>query len=212
MTESELQALGDQLSCPEGAMGIEVAKSMHETNISMTNSTLDWLDLQAEQTVLELGYGSAAHVPHLLSRAPQLHYQGLEVSKTMWQEAQKEASAQAAFQLYNGTQLPFKEGVFDRIFTVNTIYFWEKPYQLLQELARTLKADGCCILTYAEKAFMQTLPFVREQFRLVDQTTLLPMLEGTGLQAIAFNTQTEQVQSKTGELLERTFTMVKLKK
>ncbi len=70
-------------------------------------------------------------VPNL-KQAKNIRFFGLEISKTMQQEAEsinKNLLNQAhiEFQLYDGKTISFQDNSFDRIMTVNTVYFWENP-------------------------------------------------------------------------------------
>ncbi len=46
------------------------------------------------------------------------------------------------FDLYNGTSIPSEEEVFAKIFTVNTIYFWQNPVKLFEEMCSILTSKG----------------------------------------------------------------------
>jgi SAM-dependent methyltransferase len=60
--------------------------------------------------------------------------------------------------LYEGKKLPFEDETFDKIFTVNTVYFWENPVEFLNEIYRVLKDDGTFVLTFGQRDFMEKLP------------------------------------------------------
>lgn len=51
-------------------------------------------------------------------------------------------STSVRFELYDGSVFPFGDEGFDRLFTVNTIYFWEDPAHTLSEVHRVLKPGG----------------------------------------------------------------------
>ncbi|MEO0341279.1 MAG: class I SAM-dependent methyltransferase, partial [Bacteroidota bacterium] len=75
---------------------------------------------------------------------------------------------------------------------------------------RTLKHTGICVLTYADKEFMKTLPFIGSKFSLFGKTEIEDLVGNTELKIIEFRDKTEQVKSKTGESVQRKYTMVKL--
>ncbi|NDV16799.1 methyltransferase domain-containing protein [Muricauda sp. TY007] len=211
--ESEIRELESQLSLPSGQMGIEVGKKMNETNIGMTLNSIDFLELKEESSVLELGHGNCGHLEKLLGLAEGVRYFGLEISETMRNEAEKNNSnRQAEFKLYDGKNLPFANNFFDRIMSVNTIYFWQNPEKLMQEIERTLEYNGICVLTYADKEFMKDLPLVGEKFKLFDKKDVEKLVSMSNLKIIAFRDKTEFVKSKTGEQVERKYTMAKIKK
>jgi SAM-dependent methyltransferase len=211
LTESELRELERQLAYPSGKTGIQLAHQMNASNWNMTLTTLHLLGVEKGNTVLELGHGNCGHLEKLLELAEGIDYVGLEVSETMWEEACKlHKDKPAHFQLYNGTELPFTNAFFDRIFSVNTIYFWSKPEMLLQEIERTLKPGGSCVLTYANKIFMKQLDFVGSAFRLFDIADVESLIAPLKLAIVEVREKEEQVMSKSGVEVIRPYTLIKL--
>lgn len=211
MTEAEIRELEQQLACPSGPKGLEVGNTMHESNIAMTLNTIDFLEIEDNNAVLELGHGNCGHLEKIMGSANGVSYYGLEISETMWQAAQDNSfKEQATFKLYDGVNIPFNANCFDRIMSVNTIYFWSEPEKLLNEIARTLKQDGCFVLTYAEKDFMKTLPAVGQKFNLYDKHDIEALVKTSNLKIIDVKGKSEEVESKTGEQVNRIYTMVKM--
>ncbi|WP_374174802.1 class I SAM-dependent methyltransferase [Flavobacterium tructae] len=217
MKKEELQAIASQLKHPTGEKGIEMANMMHETNINMTRHSVQNLHVISGNTILELGHGNAGHLEYILEQAQDLTYYGLEMSELMCQEAQQINVAfvtkkQAHFSLYNGTDIPFEEASFDKIFTVNTIYFWQEPEKLLSEICRVLKPEGTFCITFAEESFMKQLPFTQFEFNLYSTEKAESLIEKTAFQVVHKETLTEKVKSKMGELVDRAFTTLVLEK
>lgn len=215
MEQKDLQELASQLGHPKGEKGIEIADMMNATNIGMTLHTIGSLELSGSENVLELGHGNAAHVTHVLGPHPSVHYDGLELSELMHAEAKKinhqfTEAQRASFHLYDGTRIPFPENHFDRIFTVNTIYFWSDPPALLAELYSVLSADGRLCITFAQESFMKQLPFTAYGFELYNTGKLEELLAKSAFRIQKMESQTEQVRSKLGDLVDREFTTVTL--
>lgn len=215
MEQKDLEELASQLGHPKGEKGIEIADMMNATNIGMTRHAIASLELSGHEAVLELGHGNAAHVRQVLDPHPAVHYDGLELSELMHAEAKKInrdfiKAQQAAFHLYDGRRIPFSDGHFDRIFTVNTIYFWSDPPALLAEFYRVLKADGKLCITFAQESFMKTLPFTAYGFELYSTDKLEKLLAKSAFRIQKTESQMEQVRSKMGDLVDREFTTVTL--
>ena len=68
--------------------------------------------------------------------------------------------------VYDGQNIPFGEQSFDKIFTVNTLYFWKEPNTFLEEIYRVLRNNGTFVLTFGHKDFMSNLPFTQYGFQL----------------------------------------------
>ncbi|WJS96220.1 class I SAM-dependent methyltransferase [Flavobacterium johnsoniae] len=217
MKQEELQAIASQLKHPSGEKGIEMANMMNETNINMTKHSIQNLNISNENRILELGHGNAGHVEFLFELAKDIKYYGLEMSELMFQEARQinrnfVSQKQAFFSLYDGNTIPFEAELFDKIFTVNTIYFWEKPEELLSEMYRVLKPNGNFCLTFAEEDFMKKLPFTQFEFELYSTEKAQELIKKSNFKIVYTETQTEKVKSKTGELVDRAFTTIVLEK
>jgi len=217
MKQEELQAIASQLKHPSGEKGIEMANMMNETNINMTKHSILNLNISNENRILELGHGNAGHVEFLFEQAEKPKYYGLEMSELMFQEARQinrnfVSQKQAFFSIYDGNTIPFEDGSFDKIFTVNTIYFWQKPEELLSEIYRVLKSNGTFCLTFAEEDFMKTLPFTQYEFELYSTQKAQELIKKSEFKIVYTETQTEKVKSKTGELVDRAFTTIVLEK
>lgn len=216
-TKKQLEEIEKQLSCPTGVKGIEIANSMNLSNISMTKNSIDALKISNSNRILEVGHGNCGHLIYILNKATNINYIGLEISETMMKEAllqldKQQRSKNISFQLYDGEKIPFRNNYFDKIFTVNTLYFWKNPINFLAELSRVLKKDGICIITFAQKKFMQSLPFVNNKFKLYSNENIKLLLKNTVFTIVNTLQKTEQVKSKSGNLVNRKYTLIVLKK
>lgn len=212
-SEEDLKNIAKQLSCPEGEHGIKTGEMMHASNLGMTSSAIDALNLQNHDIVLEIGQGNGGHIAQLLSKAENLKYYGADISETIIVEAEKinqdfVDKGIVHFELTDGATLPFENNQFDKIFTVNTIYFWSNPNRYLNEIKRTLKPNGILALCFADKNFMQNLPFTAYGFTLYEVEKVQELLASAGFQIKNTLKKLEQVQSKTGEQVEREYYVV----
>lgn len=215
MEQKDLQELASQLSHPKGEKGMEIADMMNATNIGMTLHAIASLELSGNEKVLELGHGNAGHVKYVLEPHSAVRYDGLELSELMHAEAKKInhgfiETRQASFHLYDGGKIPFPDHHFDRIFTVNTIYFWADPPALLAGLYRVLKTDGRLCITFAQESFMKQLPFTAYGFELYSTGKLEKLIAKSAFRIQKIESQTEQVRSKLGDMVDREFTTVTL--
>lgn len=216
LSEKELREIASQLRTPQGAEGLEMGQKMHETNLNMILAAVHALNLADGERILEIGHGNAAHLTQILSQAKNLHYTGLDISQTMQEEAQRInadfiENGTASFHLYDGQQMPFEDKQFDKAITVNTIYFWDRPVGLLNETYRVIKPNGLFSICFAEKSFMKNLPFARYGFQLYSTEDVKNMVKQTSFELVDTETQTEQVKSKEGLNVERTFSTITLK-
>lgn len=153
-SEQELRELESQLSCPKGKIGIKVGNNMNETNMSMIEDSISYLDMNDNNVVLELGFGNCKHLNKLLSASYNVQYYGLEISETMLAEAQKINSDNAAkLNLYDGRNIPFRDDSFDRIVSVNTIYFWEDAIKLIKEIENIETYRNMCANVFQQRVY-----------------------------------------------------------
>lgn len=212
-----LQQLASQLSCPKNAEGIEVANNMHESNIRMTRAAINALQLTDGDLILELGHGSCKHLPEILEKAAHTSYYGLEISELMQKQATEANSVatqanRASFHLYDGQKIPFSENTFHKILTVNTIYFWENPEDFIKEIYRVLKPDGLLAISFADKNFMESLPFTAYGFDLYSKERIYALAEIAGFKVGDISSATEKIRSKAGDEVERLFYVASLQK
>ncbi len=216
-TEVELERIESQLSNPEGDFGVKIAENMNESNIRMTIDSIESLNLLDSDIVLEIGHGNCGHLKNIYKEPNGIQYFGLEISETMKHESERInqkliENNKICFSLYDGIKIPFSNNSFDKIYSVNTIYFWKKPLDFLNEIYRVLNKNGILILTFAQKDFMNNLPFVKDKFNLYDNDDLNLLIKNTDFKIIEIENKSDKVISKSGESVERIYSVVKIKK
>lgn len=166
-TQYDIKTLAGQLRFPEGELGIKVGENMNKGNRLMNLETINQLDINVNDSILEIGMGNGFFVKDIISAAGNVKYSGCDFSETMVNEANalnQSFTASAKFILSHADHLPFDNGYFDKVFTVNTIYFWENAVATLAEICRVLKPDGMLIVTLRPKNIMDNLPVVKYGF------------------------------------------------
>ncbi|WP_373517719.1 class I SAM-dependent methyltransferase [Pricia sp.] len=213
----EVQEIAAQLRCPTGKEGIKTASLLNQVNINMTLSGINNLQLAANDRVLELGHGNCGHLDKILTQASEIIYFGLEISSLMQSEAEKLNKAsvknkRASFHTYDGHKIPFENDSFDKIMTVNTLYFWERPLSLLNEIYRVLKPKGKCTIVFVQKSFMENLPFARYGFQLYGSNEIKTLMKPTSFKLIKTKHKKELVKDDNEQFTERPYSIVVLEK
>lgn len=216
ISKQQMHDIEAQLSCPSGDHGVAMGQKMHQSNIGMTRAAIAALRIEREDEVLEIGHGNCGHLKQVFTAANPAKYIGLEISKTMHEEAKKQLkevdASKIEFHLYAGDALPLENDSINKIMTVNTVYFWKEPLCFFSEIFRVLKKGGTCIVAFVEKAFMETLPFVNCKFNLYHIDDISMLSEQAGLILEKVISQKEVVQSKAGRLVERPYILAVLTK
>lgn len=216
MDKDNLKILAQNLANPEGEKGIEIGEMMNDTNIGMTLESIQALLIEDNENILEIGHGNAGHVGSILNKAQNIKYIGIDISETMHNEARKlnePFKDKADFVLYEGEKLPFEDKVFDKIFTVNTVYFWKNPIQYFNEIYRVLKDNGTFVLTFGQRDFMEKLPFTQFGFTLYNTDEMEETVSQSHFKRMKISEREEQVKSKTeDETITRNYTILTIKK
>ena len=176
----QAKARASQLKCPMSDTGQELAHSLNLRNLPMIVSALEALGIEDDDRIMEVGPGDGGLLNYVLSLAENLNYAGVEISPLMYEQACTAnnvfiAEGLAEYALYNGVNLPYKDGIFTKILSVNTVYFWDEPVQLLAEICRVLAPGGYLCLSFCEKDFMETLPFAEQGFKLFDAADIMAL-------------------------------------
>lgn len=171
MEEKELQEIARQLRKPEGEMGKKIGIMMNEGNLFMNKSAIEALSLTPGDHILEIGPGNGLFVKDILSVDDSIRYTGVDFSELMIEEA-KEINSEwlekkrAEFVLANVEKLPCKDHSFTKIFTINTLYFWNEPKIVLKEIKRVLKPGGKFLLVFRPEESLSQLPFTKFGFKM----------------------------------------------
>ncbi|HKI98696.1 MAG TPA: class I SAM-dependent methyltransferase [bacterium] len=122
------------------------------SNLERNRWTVDLLDVQPTDWVLEIGFGPGVALGWLSERANQGLVVGMDHSELMLSQAARRnaqalASGRIALQLGDAEHLPDLGTVFDRIMAVNVAMFWSDPVAQFRALRERLRPGGRIALT-----------------------------------------------------------------
>jgi len=117
----------------------------------------DWVDLQwsllagvlesvaprAGGRLLDVGCGNKQF--ESIFRPHVERYIGIERQDTFTETAANLGASRPDY-LYNGDRLPFEDGSFDTVLSIQVLEHTARPRELIEEMARVLKKDGVFIL------------------------------------------------------------------
>ena len=165
--------IAKQLRHPKGKLGKIVAGNMNRSNEVLYDFTLDLMDLQPNQRILELGFGNGKFFEKIFKRAGNIRVTGVDFSELMVRSARNYnenfIDDGVLDILYsNMTALPFDANVFDKIYCINVVYFWDNPDEYLQEIFRVLKRGSLFYMTIRTPESLQALSYTQYNFNLYD--------------------------------------------
>jgi ubiquinone/menaquinone biosynthesis C-methylase UbiE len=137
---------------PTGLLGRWIGQRMAQQHVAENEWTVRLLDAQPGDHVLEIGFGPGLAIQKLLQQVPQVQIAGVDYSQTMVNAARQRnlkaiTEGHADLRYGDAANLPFADTVFDRVYSIHSIYFWPRPLYTLREIRRVLKPGGILILT-----------------------------------------------------------------
>lgn len=203
----DMKELADQLRLPHGENSKEVIEMMAHSNRSLYKFAFKNLDLSQGNEILEIGPADGHFLKELFDLETDLLYKGLDLSEEMIRQANllnsdlvKEKKAEFIFG--DVSELPFEKDSFDRIFTINTLYFWPDPVKGINELSRVIRPNGKILIVIRSKETMEKMPFTQFGFRLYSEKELTDLLSVSGKNKFKIETSVETVMLPNGSSAE----------
>jgi ubiquinone/menaquinone biosynthesis C-methylase UbiE len=152
--------IAQQLSHPRGLLGRVIGHLMNKHNAKMNAFAIEQLQLTSTDRVLEIGFGGGATLPTLLARAGFVG--GLDRSRDMVEAARARfarnvAAGHADFREGTVEALPFEAAAFNKVCTVNTVYFWHSLDAGFAEIHRVLAPGGRVVVGFLPKQHMDRM-------------------------------------------------------
>lgn len=139
-----------QFAVPHGVLG-HIAGWLMAGNDEMIAKTVDLLDLQPTDAVLEIGSGPGYALARAAARASKGFVAGVDVSDVMIAQARRRNRAainagRMELRQAGVSALPYPDARFDKALAINSYYFWPRPEADLREVSRVLKPGGTLAL------------------------------------------------------------------
>lgn len=149
-----------QLAHPTGFLGTVIRHLMNRHNARMNAYAVQQLRLEESDRVLEIGFGGGVTLPALLEAASFVA--GVDRSRDVvaWARqhfANAVQAGRAEFHHGNVESLSFKEKAFDKVCTVNTVYFWSSLEAGFAEIYRVLRPQGRLAIGFLPKERMDRM-------------------------------------------------------
>ena len=136
---------------PEGEAGRAMLARMNESHARLVDWGLSHIDLHAGDTVLDIGCGGGNTLARMAERVTEGHLVGIDYAETSVEASRAFNAAlieAGRMEILHGSveHLPFADGQFDAVVTVESFYFWPSPEESLKEAARVIRRGGTFLL------------------------------------------------------------------
>lgn len=200
--------IASQLRQPHGTYAKEVAAFMMKSNRHIYDLAYSNLDLADKQRVLEIGMADGSFLQQLFQINPTIQYTGVDFSKEMVDSAKEKHSSLMAEKnisfIHSNIDDYQSADAFDRIFTVNTIYFWNDTLHTLIHLKKLLAKNGKLIIAFRNNETMENLPFTKFGFKLFSVSMVEEYLKAAGFTTYEFKTSEETIRLHDGSMVPLT--------
>jgi ubiquinone/menaquinone biosynthesis C-methylase UbiE len=137
---------------PQGFLGSIGGRIMAFTNKELNEWTLSLLNIRSSDRVLEIGFGPGIAVEKISNIIKEGIIVGIDPSEVMLSQAQKRnevaiSEGKVKLHLAEIENLPVFDETFDKIFSINSIIFWNQPIKRLKDLRKLMKPNGLIAIT-----------------------------------------------------------------
>lgn len=144
--------IDNQYKSPKGILGTYFGEKMVWQHKPETIWTIELMDVQQGDHVLELGCGAGYALKLILEQDSVSKVAGVDLSSAVIRSAtirNKKAvqNKKATLVQADVVDLPFADAQFEKAFSIHSIYFWEDLAAAIAEIYRVLKPGGRCVLT-----------------------------------------------------------------
>lgn len=195
--EVDFKLVASHLRKPDGEMGKVVAGYMNEGNKIITELTYKSVAKLSGGTILEIGFGNGFFMPRLIEKGFK-RICGIDYSKIMVDEAGKLLEKYVTgntmeLKHASADSIPYPDDYFDKVCAINTIYFWDEPEKVVNEIKRVLKNDGLVSIGFRSKERIKDLEFAKYNFNLYSINEVEKLFIDNGFELVETVSEEEKI-------------------
>lgn len=107
---------------------------------------LEELEKEPFNTLLDVGCGTGTMIELLVSKYPEKHYTGADITPKMIEVANAKHLPNTIFQVADSENLPYEENSFDAVICANSFHHYPNPQKFFDGVHKVLKPGGRLIL------------------------------------------------------------------
>ena len=182
--------IAKQSRCPTGLLGWLIGCIMEAETTAENDAALERLELGPTDHVLEVGFGPGRALERVAGMVTAGRVAGAEVSEEMIRMATRRCKrfireGRVELRLGTAEKLPFESASFDEVYSVHTLYFWERPAEVVAELRRVLKRGGMLELCFRPRGDAGTEDFPSTVYRFYTDAEITRLLRDGGFDDVS---------------------------
>jgi SAM-dependent methyltransferase len=183
--------LRSQFGKPSGLFGaLVMGPLLNVANTRLVNTAIELLEPQPKDKILDIGFGGGYSLAAMAGAVTRGEIVGIDHSREMVASAaglieRKRLGSRVKVQTGDVAELPFPAGTFDKVLTVNCLYYWPDLVGSLREIARVMKRRGCLAVGFRSPASLGPLTHGWEGFRLYEPGELAEIMRKSRFEVLA---------------------------
>lgn len=182
--------LSRQARKPSGLIGrYLMTKIFNAGNADLNFFVKETLDIKKDDRILEIGFGPGKLINEMATITTEGFVEGIDFSQDMVNvasEANNQFITEGKVKLHKGDcrKLPFVEASFDKLCSINTLYFWQDAENYFSEMFRVVKLGGMIAVGFRDKDQMSKLDLDQNVFNNYTQDDVIHLLSSAGFSEV----------------------------
>jgi SAM-dependent methyltransferase len=145
---------------PAGPLGMFTSNLMIKGNKNNYSNLIKNLNLQANDNLLEIGYGPGIGIHMICESCDSCTIHGVDFSRLMYKKASRYNKTyidqkRVTLQYGDFLNIPIDQGKFDKVFCLNVIYFWNELEKPFSKILSDLREGGGFLIYMAAPEFLK---------------------------------------------------------
>lgn len=187
---------------PSGIFGRFVMSMVFDRgNAFLNDFMLDAMKVQEDDRILEIGSGTGSLIREMAKSMQSGHIEGIDFSDAMVAIARRKnrdsiAKGQVKITRGDFDRIEYERDCFNKVCSVNTVYFWSRPDRTARRIANVLVPGGTVALAFEDIGQLRNRNLSADVFRLYEVEEVSELLVGAG-----FSSDLDVLTRKQGKLL-----------
>jgi len=179
-----------QFARPHGLLAGVFGAMMNGGNREVNLRSLEALEVEPGQRVLEVGFGGGGTLEILIQEKKCGYVGGLDASPEMVRAAEHKfapwiAEGRMAIRQGSAESIPSADAELDRVLSVNSIFYWPDPARGVREIRRVLRPGGLLVLGLRNKAATDKIGIDRLGYWSPTEEEIKTLLLDAGFESVS---------------------------